>query len=243
MRTTGTKLLPPPASHTGLHEIYDARRTAGLLAATGDLVALLEDRSVPEPGWAQTAVRLHAEHGHEVIGGAMASGRDSVVSFADYLCDFYRFQPPFTAGVREYVSYVNICYKRAALERTRPLWQGGYYDLTVHRTLRQAGGELWLAPELLVRQMRGDGARLGTLLGERFAWGRRFAVRRATTTGPLGRLRHALQSPLVPLVLYLRAARAQRGKSFGDLVKATPAMLLIFGAWGLGELVGSLIGG
>jgi len=234
----------PPDSHAGRHELYDARRTAGLLAATGDLVGMLEDRSVPEHDWARTAVRRHAELRHEVIGGAMASGRDSIVSLADFLCDFYRFQPPFTGGVRDYVSYVNICYKRAALERTRALWQDGYYDLTVHWALQQAGGQLWLAPDLLVRQMRSDGAGLGAMIGERYAWGRRFAVRRARDAGVGARLRFALQSPLVPLVLYLRAARQQKGPgSLRRLLKATPAMLLIFGAWGLGELVGSLLGG
>lgn len=233
----------PVDSHAGQHELFDARRTVGLLAATGDLVAMLEDRSVPEPGWARAAVRLHAEHRNEVIGGAMASGRDSVLSLADFLCDFYRFQPPFAGGVREYVSYVNICYKRAALDRTRSLWQDGYYDLTVHRALQDQGEELWLAPDLLVRQMRGDGARLAALIGERFAWGRRFAARRLRHVGGGGRLRLALQAPLVPVLLWLRAMRAQPTlKAMAKAVVATPAMLLIFGAWGCGELVGYLTG-
>lgn len=231
----------PPMSHAGLHELYDKRRAVGLRAAGGELVAILEDRSVPEHDWARTAVRLHAEHANGVIGGAIASGRDTLRGFADYLCDFYRYQPPLQAGPREYVSNVNICYKRAALERTRELWKDAYYDLSVHWALQRAGEELWLAPELLVRQMRGDGERLSTLLSERVAWGRRFAVRRSRETSGVGRLRYAIQSPLVPLVLWSRVARGHTGP-VSDLLKATPFMLLIFGAWGLGEFIGYATG-
>ena len=231
----------PPASHAGLHELYDKRRADGLKRATGELVAILEDRSVPEPDWARTAVRMHAEHANAVIGGAIANGRTTLRGLADYLCDFYRYQPPLPAGPREYVSNVNICYKRSALERTRALWQDAYYDLTVHWALQREGEQLWLAPEFLVRQMRGDGERLGALLSERVAWGRRFAVRRSRETSGVGRFRYALQSPLVPLVLWSRVARGMKGRT-GQLLTATPFMLMIFGAWGLGEFIGYVTG-
>jgi hypothetical protein len=233
--------LYPPTSHAGLHELYDKRRAVGLHAATGDLVAILEDRSVPEMEWARAAVKAHAERPNGVIGGAIASGRRTVLGFADYLCDFYRYQPPLDAGPREYVSNVNICYKRSALERTKSLWAEAYYDLTVHWALQRDGEVLWLDPRMLVKQMRGDGERLGTLLSERLAWGRRFAVRRSSEVSGVGRLRYALQSPLVPLVLYSRVARGYHGRTL-DLLMATPAMLVIFAAWGLGEFVGYATG-
>jgi hypothetical protein len=138
---------------------------------------------------------------------------------------------------------VNICYKRSALEQTRELWKDHYYDLTIHWALQRAGEQLWLAPDFLVKQMRGDGTRLSTLLSERVAWGRRFAVKRLTDAGGKGRLRFALQSPLVPLVLWLRVMRTQRGgAAIARALAATPAMLMIFGAWGCGELIGYLTG-
>ncbi len=228
-----------PGTHAGLHELYDQRRAAGIKAATGDLVALLEDRSVPTVEWARNAVLLHQRLPNAVIGGAIASGRDSLLGLADYLCDFARYQPPFIGGPREYVSNVNICYKRSALERTRALWTDAYYDLTVHWALQAEGEQLWLAPELIVRQMRGDGAELETLLAERLAWGKRFAVRRLRAS-PGSRLRFALRAPLVPLVLWMRVARDRRATSIPDFIAATPAILMIYGAWALGELVGYL---
>jgi len=230
-----------PDSHAGLHELSDRRRTVGLHAATGDLVGLLEDRSVPEPDWAERAVALHATLPNGVIGGALADGRHTLVGHADYLCDFYRYQPPFASGPRDFVSYVNICYKRSALEQTRAVWSGTYYDLEVHNALAALGERLWLASELRVQQQRGDGERLGMLIGERFAWGRRFAEHRTRASEGGGRWRFALQSPLVPFVLWLRVMQRQRtAGSLARAVAATPAMLLIFGAWGFGELLGSL---
>lgn len=232
--------LEPPDHPAALHERYDRRKAAGLRLATGDLVALLEDRSVPAPGWAAAAVRAHAERPNVVIGGVLEDGRGSLVSRADYLCDFYRYQPPQAAGPRAYVSSANLCYKRAALERTRDLWQESYYDLSVHWALQREGEALWLEPAMAVRQERGDGAGLGAIARERLAWGRRFAGRRAREAGGGARLRFLLQAPLVPVVLYARALLAQRGgRVVLRCLAAGPAMLAIFGAWGLGELLGS----
>ena len=46
-----------PETASGQHELYDRRRAAGLAAARGDLVAILEDRGIPRPDWSRTAVR------------------------------------------------------------------------------------------------------------------------------------------------------------------------------------------
>ncbi len=230
-----------PDSHGGLHELYDRRRTAGLHLAVGDLVGLLEDRSVPDSGWAAAAVALHAAHANGAIGGALADDRTTHLGHADFQCDFSRYQLPFESGPRPLISYVNVVYKRSALEQTRHVWRETFHDLKVHHALEALGDSLWLAAELVVRQQRGDGERLAVLLAERFAWGKRFAKHRMDGASPARRLRHALQSPLVPLVLWWRVLRNQR--SAGALMRAgvgTPAMLLIFGAWGLGELAGAL---
>jgi hypothetical protein len=67
-------------------------------------------------------------------------------------------------------------------------------------------------------------------------------VRRAREAPAAGRLRLALGTPLVPLVLWARVARERGAISLAAFVAATPAVLLIYGAWGLGELVGYLTG-
>src|SRR6476660_4167368 len=41
----------PATSVLGQHELFDRRRAAGLAAATGALIAMLEDRGVPRRDW------------------------------------------------------------------------------------------------------------------------------------------------------------------------------------------------
>jgi hypothetical protein len=231
----------PAATPAGQHELYDRRRAAGLAAATGDLVAILEDRGVPRPDWAATMARLHGALPHAAIGGAVAHGRTGTLNWAVFFCDFGRYQPPLAAGPRPYVTDVNICYKRRALEVTRTLWAERYHETTVHWALLRAGETLYLSPEPVVEQHR-DGLRLGALLRERLGWGRLFAYTRAREVPAARRLVLAALSPILPFVLLARLFRGRlaRGRDRGAFLRAAPAILLLLAAWSLGELLGYL---
>jgi len=233
----------PAASPAGQHELFDRRRAAGLAAAAGELVAILEDRSVPRPDWARTAVALHAAP-DVVIGGAIENGVDLILNWAVYFCDFGRYQPPFPPGPAAWASDVNVCYKREALARTRPLWQERYHETTVHWALQRAGHRLVVSPALVVEQVRDD-LRLRDLLRERFHWGRLFAFTRVRETGsPWRRPAFNAASTLLPLLLYTRLARLQlrRRAAPRRFLQATPAILLLLTAWSLGEFVGYVTG-
>ncbi len=231
------------ASAEGQHELFDRRRAAGLAAATGELVAILEDRGVPRPDWARRMATLHAELPHAAIGGAIEHGRTASLNWAVYFCDFGRYQLPFAAGPRPYVSDVNICYKRRALEQTRTLWAERYHETTVHWALLRAGEVLYLSPEVAVDQHR-DGLGLGALLGERLGWGRLFAYTRARETGLGKRLVLAALAPVLPFVLFARLFRDRlaKGRNVGAFLRASPAILLLLGSWSAGECLGYLTG-
>ena len=232
-----------PLTAGGQHELIDRRRSAGLLAARGAIVGILEDRGVPRADWAATAVRLHRELPHQVIGGAVENGREPTLNWAVYFCDFGRYQRPFEAGPRRYVSDVNVVYKRGALERTRDIWQASYHEPLVHWALEREGATLFASPDLVVDQMRDD-LRIGALLRERVAWGRLFGSLRVRDVSFGRRLGLAAVSPLVPGVLFLRLLRDQvtRRASLSQLARATPATLVLMTAWALGEAVGVLSG-
>jgi hypothetical protein len=224
----------------GQHELFDRRRAAGLAAATGDLVAIIEDRGVPDPDWARAFAELHARLPHAVIGGAVALGVDAPLNRAVFLCDFGRYAPPFDPGPRDYVTDVNVCYKRAALERTRELWRERYHETTVHWALQRDGEALWLAAEPVVRQVRDD-LSLRPMLRERYAWGRLFAVTRARESSLAARLARAAMSPLLPVVMWLRIIRGvMRRREFWRSMRAEPAALLLLSAWAAGEAAGYL---
>jgi hypothetical protein len=231
----------PWATPAGQHELFDRRRAAGLAAAAGDLVAILEDRGVPRPNWARTIVALHGQIPHAVIGGAIENRRDTLLHWAVYFCDFNRYQRPFEAGPRSYVSDVNIGYKRRALDATAALWRGRYHETTVHWALQRAGETLYLTPELVVDQWRSP-LRFGSLLNERFAWGRLFAYTRAVELTTVKRLALAVLAPLLPLVLLVRHTRLQAAKrvSFGRFLAASPIIFALLLAWSFGEALGYL---
>ena len=231
----------PPMSASGQHELIDRRRAAGLAAARGELIAIVEDRGVPEPTWAATAVRLHRALPHAVIGGAVENGRPGLLNRAVYYCDFGRYQRPFAAGPREYVTDVNVAYKRAALEQTQPIWRERYHEPLVHWALSEAGQTVFLSPEMAVIQIR-DGLTLRRLIRERFAWGRLFGrIRghRATLTKRVGWL---AATPLVPAVLFGRFLRdrLQRRERPASIAAVGPAVALLLSVWVAGEAAGYL---
>ena len=229
----------PPASAAGQHELSDRRRSAGLAQAAGDIVAVLEDRGVPRDNWARALVDLHTRLPHAVIGGAIENRSDALLNWAVYFCDFGRFQRPFEAGPRAWVSDINIGYKRRALDATRALWRERYHETTVHWALTRAGETLFLSPEPVVEQWRGT-LRLGALLTERVAWGRLFACTRARESGPARRIALTLLTPFLPILLFGRHTGIQlhrRGRIV-TFVRASPVVVLLLIAWSLGEAIG-----
>lgn len=228
----------PADSAAGEHELFDRRRAAGLAVTTGDLVAILEDRGIARADWARTAVRLHAALPNGVIGGAIDPLPSRLLEFAIHVCDFTRYTSPFVSGPREWVSDVNVVYKRRVLDQTRELWRERYQEPVVHWSLQKSGEALYLSNELVVLHRRAV-VPLSTLVSERFHWGRLFGAIRGRSMPATRRLVFAASSPLIPFVLLLRHARAQAAKGrLGRVVAAVPAMLFLLVTWTAGEVAG-----
>jgi hypothetical protein len=227
----------------GRHELFDRRRARGLSIASGEVVAILEDRGVPTRDWAREVWRLHQELPHAVIGGAVENGVDRLRNWAVYFCDFSRYQLPFEAGPADWVTDVNVSYKRRALLQTAPLWRERYHETTVHWALKDGGETLFLTPELVVEQMRTETGLL-TMLRERLHWGRLFAYTRVQASGPLQRVMYLGASPLIPAVMLVRQARLVLAKRthLSRFLAASPAIATLLAFWGAGEAIGYLSG-
>jgi hypothetical protein len=226
----------PPGTRAAEHEVYDRRRAAGLAAARGAVVALIEDYELPAPDWCERVLEAHRQLPHAVIGGAVDHAGRGLLNLAVYLLDFGRYRPPLPEGPAEFLTDVNVSYKRAALEAVRPLWAERYHEVTVHWALARGGAVLWRRPAILVSQDRGPMV-TWRLIAERVAWGRLFGRLRAREAGRLARLAYAVGSPLLPALLTARAVRhGLRSRRPGwRLFAALPAIGLLATAWAVGE--------
>ncbi len=230
----------PMHSAAGRHEALERRRAAALASAGGALIAIIEDRAVPRPDWAATMVRLHSTLPHGVIGGAILPGVRDELNWAMWAVDYGRYATPFEAGPRDWVSDVNVCYKRRCLDATRDVWSSRYNEARLHWTLAASGEVLYLSPEPVV-ELRTRYGSLGALLPERFAWGRLFGHVRATEASMAGRLKLLAAAPAIPFLLYLRHAAVQRRIGNGERwSRAKRQALALLVVWSAGEFWGAL---
>lgn len=229
------------ASEAGRHELYDRRRAAGLRAAEGEIVAMLEDRGSPRTGWARALDRLHRDRRESAIGGAIECESPGILGRAVYLCDFGRYGLPRPEGLRDALSDTNVAYCRGALERVREQWEERFHEPRVHAAL--GARSLWFSPDVVVDQLRVD-LSLAGLLAERFHWGRLFGAMRASRWSAGRRLAFAIAAPLLPPLLWVRlvAQRVRQGRMSSRFVLPCLAAAPLLILWSLGEAVGYATG-
>jgi len=224
------------------HALYERRRAAGLRVATGRLAALVEDRGAPRTDWAAAMIALHDRRPDGAIGGVVEHGGRGALRWALYICDFGRYQPGVPEGAVEYLSDVNICYKRESLETVRHLWRDIYQESTVNWALRRSGEALYLSHLPVVVEQRAV-ARLWPVMQERMHWARIFAhVRGREATSRSACVVWAVATAVLPAVLLIRHVRRQLeiGRHLPEFVRALPALLLLLLCWSLGEFLGYL---
>lgn len=230
-----------PANPLEMHAFYDTRRAEAMKLARGRLIAIIEDRGVPDPNWAETMIRLHETHSHGVIGGAVTNGVDRLWNWAIYFCDFGRYGPPLQSNDPEYVTDTNIVYKRETIMSVRNLWDVKYQEAQVNWALRRAGAGLMLTDKAWTEQRRPQ-VDTGALVAERVNWARMFGQVRAREISRTQKLVLCLAAPVLPLVLFIRHFRRQiaKGRHVGKFITAAPLTLFLLVCWSYGELRGYL---
>ena len=85
-------------------------------AATGDLVLLTEDHCEPDTDWVRRLLESYAP-GQGAIGGTVdARPGASLVDWAFFFADFFRFAPPVAPGPSRALTVCNVAYRRIDLE-------------------------------------------------------------------------------------------------------------------------------
>lgn len=231
-----------PGSQTATHEIYDHLLAAGLGAAQGDVIALVQDTVITNSDWCNQVLEAHRLR-YGVIGGAVEHAGKSTLNWAVYFLDFGGFQPPLPEGSVSYLTDINVSYKRDVLALVRPLWEQSYHEVTVNWSLARCGVVLWQRPQIVVRQDRGR-LHLFSVLRERVAWGRLFGQLRSQEVSTVKRLLYLIGSPAIPLVLVGRTADkvSAGGRNRGHFVRSLPYLVVVTAAWCFGEFLGYVAG-
>jgi len=225
------------------HRLCDRRRAIGLSLARGKIIAMTEDQIIPATDWVSRIIEVHRRLPDAVIGGSIDNAVDEPMHWATYYCDHGRYGSPLQSGEAEYVSDLNISYKREAIERTRNVWSEAYGETTVHWAMRDQGMTLRLDPVLKVFKHRPQ-IRYWQAVKQRAEWGRIFAETRIANSGVLQRIFFALMTPLLPVVLMGRNFKhmLRQKRTAGQMISMFPLVAGLLLGWSWGELVGYVQG-
>lgn len=213
-------------------------RSLAVHAATGNTIAMLEDHAAAGPQWAQSLDEARAK-GWKIFGGPIDNGEPATAyDWALYFVEYGIYLPPIPAGETSILSGVNIAYDRELLLSCREIWQTVFYETDVNAALGGIGHKLYQLPDAAVSsQLR---MKFGEAIEHLYTGGKHFGKFRKVHSTPLKRAILVLASPLVPLVLLWRIVRltlARRPDRAGKLLVGLPALLLLLGAWSVGEAV------
>lgn len=228
------------------------RRQTGAQAAGTEIVALIEDTTLPGPGWVAAIRDGFADPAIAGLGGPVTISDDLPPRYrALGYCEYGRFQSACfadlgsgarTAGGLAAVSALpgnNFAFRRADLLAALACLDDGLIDGEVFAGLARQGRTLAYHPGMGARyvQPHADGARLAT----RFQHGRLFGGRRLAGRSALARCGFALAAAALPAVLTGRTLRHVPR----DRRRSLPLLgwiLMQHGAWAAGEAVGYLAG-
>jgi len=217
-------------------------RTLGIRAATGTIVALLEDNSIVAPTWSRAIRRAH-DAAHTIVGGAVERvGAHRAVDWAVYFYEYGKYMLPCAEGVSATLSGNNVSYKRTLLQEIQHEFRDGFFEAFLHERLRGQGRTLYFAPDAVVYHTMNY--RPTDVLVQTFHHGRHYAGRRVAVASRITRLGFAAGSMFLPLILPMRIAQLclRRRRHLRELTIAMPYLILFMTSWACGELMGYLYG-
>ena len=218
-------------------------RAHGLAAASGTIVAFIEDHCVCAAGWREAIVRAH-ELSFEGVGGPVdCAPGGHPLDWAVYFYDYARFAPPMQSGAIHALSGANGSYKKAFLDQFDFALAEGMFEVVLEQEARRRGLAMYLASEAIVihgkHQVPGQAIRLA------YALARGYAARRLLGASALRRVAFASATALLPPLLAARivGATLRTRRHFFKLALALPWLLVLLCSWSLGELTGYMSGG
>ncbi len=220
-----------------------ALRHLGVTRARGDLVAILEDHGEVSPGWASALIDAHeAAPSWGAVGGTVENGRDGLVNWAAFFCEYAPYMGPVVEGESADLPGNNIAYKRPHLLRHAHELEQGRWESWINDRLRADGVPIATTNRAPVRHIKPF--RLGHFLTQRFHFARSYAGMRRVDQSPARRLIYGVGSLALPALLTARVTKTALAKrrDLGRFVACLPLIALFFTVGAAGEMVGYLVG-
>jgi len=218
-------------------------RAEGVRAAASPVVALTEDHSWPDAGWAEALLRAHRD-GCTVAGPAVVNANPrSVLSWANFLVEYSEWMAPCTTTDVAHLPGHNSSYVRDALVALGPdLARHLEAESLLHWRMRNEGKRLAVAPEAVTRHL--NFSQIWPSVRVRINSGRLFAGMRRLPWAWWRRLAYAGGSPLIPVVRFARILHRVRQPGRSALVPwlACPIALALLTIDAAGECLGYLFG-
>jgi glycosyltransferase involved in cell wall biosynthesis len=226
--------------HCAERESVSALRRRGVQAASGDIVAIIEERCLAAPNWLRRAVQAIGRHGG-VVGGPVAPCaytrlRDWVV----YFCEYNHCMPPWQEGGVHALGTANIAYSRALMLEYAEQLEDGHWESCLHPRLWAEGIRFHAAAAMVV-QKRGQ-FNYRYYLRQRYWFSRAYAGARGLPASH--KVLYLLASPLLPLLLLARTAQRVIKKNchVDKFILSLPLLMPVMIVYVAGEIVGYLAG-
>lgn len=251
-------LLPGPVFVPGPPFAIPERRARALALATTEWVGLLEDSSIPEPGWIRSVARNHSDRQLGAMGGPVAIAPDlSTAQLALGCCEFGGFHPSLVHRYRSrspvnrphlghaafYVSRLpgnNLAYSKSALAAS---------GVTGHSLVETDANAALLAHGLMLAIDRGMQTTYAPLDDRGANWlarvrhGRLYGATCARGAPASRRVMLLAKALLLPLVLLARSLPHMMRVAPPSRWFATAAIIAwLETAWACGEGLGVVLG-
>jgi len=212
----------------------------GIRYTTGDLVAITTGDFVPQKDWAQRMLEAH-QRPYAGIGGAVENDpHGGLVSWAIYFCRYSAYMLPLKEALVNDFAADNASYKRSTLDAYQAARRHGFWESSIHASMRADGRELLLTPTVVIYHQKSFSF-LG-FIKQRFLHGRQFGMDRAAQLSTPRRLLRIFTSPLIPLVFLYRITKrvVTKKRHLIWYFSALPALIVFLLSWSVGELIGYL---
>ncbi len=231
-----TRLSMPQASAVQM-------RTAAMLRARGEIVAITEDHCRPAPGWCRRILEAHREHPEAAaIGGVVENGSaDTVVAWANFFVSNGRSMPPVANGIRAQIAMqASVSYKRRFLPRD--VSEMGKPEWMLNRDLRRRGETLISDDRILVHHVQPYTFRKACAI--HFHDSRSVAGLRLEEISRLERLVRLAACAVMPPLLFLRTVVPilSKRRHLDSLMLSVPMIALLVHCRAVGAFAGLAFG-